>query len=128
LEVDGEHVYFVSEAGILVHNAKRYAEALERFGSKAEALRAAATQALHPQGPVKRLALPGAVDPRKLGKRKSYSHRMLIEAEEGTIAWLRQHNLPHQIPGHNPNRVFAIPRKLIGELNRRIRRIDIEEL
>jgi hypothetical protein len=131
-EVEGFHTYYVAAdslfSSLLVHNR---CETITRFGSADEAAEAFDTQALHLRpghsGP-KRVAVPGATRAQDLGSAKSYSHKITVEVQPGTTDWLRANNLPDEILGHDPSRVFAIPENLLPEFNDRIVNITIQRI
>ncbi len=119
LEVDGEHVYFVGESGVLVHNAgKEYP--LVRYGSELEAKRSG--RGLHidksKNGQFKNVADPGVVNPKKLGPKNAtdFSHRMEFQLRPGAREWLRSKGVKI-VPGHG-GASYQIPTDLVHEFNR----------
>src|SRR6185503_8178713 len=67
---------------------------------------------------------PGTVDPRTLGKRENYTHKMDIEAEPGTRAWLKPFETK---PSTEPDR-YEIPHDKLDEFNKRIRSVKASEV
>ena len=121
LEVDGEHVYFVGESGVLVHNAgKEYP--FVRYGSKLEADRSKLRNGLDldstKNGKFKNVGDPGAVNPNKLGAKNKtdFSHKMEFSLRPGARDWLRRKGLEPPL-GHGPN-TWQIPANLVDEFNR----------
>src|SRR5262249_8535412 len=63
---------------------------------------------------------PGTVNPDKLGKKKNYTHKMDIEAEPGTRAWLKKFETKKST---QPGR-YEIPHDRIDEFNSKLRSIQ----
>ena len=61
------------------------------------------------------------VDPRTLGKRRNYTHRVEFHAEPGTRDWFKQYEIK---PTNEPGR-YAVPADKIDEFNRRVRRVVV---
>ncbi|RLS29815.1 MAG: hypothetical protein DWH78_14735 [Planctomycetota bacterium] len=121
LEVDGEHVYFVGESGVLVHNAgKEYP--FVRYGSKLEADRSKLRNGLDldstKNGKFKNVGEPGAVNPNKLGSKNKidFSHKIEFRLRPGARDWLKKNEVP-EVPGHG-GKTWQIRGDLVDEFNR----------
>ncbi len=92
----------------------------ERYCNEEEAKNSAKNNKLiprpnHEEQP-KWIGKRGMTDPRRLGKRKNYSHRIEITSKSGTKKWVR----PFEVkPDNEPHR-YAIPADRLDEFNRRI--------
>jgi len=116
---------FVNEVRALA-GKRGQPEQLIRYGSEAEAVATKAAGGLVPRpghtGP-KRVAEAGArIDPRRLGSEKSYSHRIDLEVQPGTTAWLRRWSIEGE-PGR-----YAIPADQVARFNALIRALNIERV
>jgi uncharacterized protein RhaS with RHS repeats len=115
---------YVDPLGLAAY--KRKHEVFERYGSEAEATASREAGGLVPKpAPHERnpkwIGDDGTVDPRTLGKRGNYTHRIEFHAEPGTRDWLKQYEIK---PTNEPGR-YAVPADKIGEFNRRVRRVVV---
>jgi RHS repeat-associated protein len=101
-------------------------ERFERYGSKAEAKATTEAGGLAPrpghETQPKWIGEMNTINPKTLGKRKNYTHKIEIHAQPGTRDWLK----PFQIKTNEPGR-YAIPANKLDEFNKRVINIDVQK-
>jgi len=95
-------------------------EKFERYGNKEEALISEKYNRLFPrprhEKQPKWIAEVAVVNPRALGKRKNYTHKMEIETSPNMRKWLKLFEIkPHNEPGR-----YAIPANRLDEFNNKV--------
>jgi len=123
--------FFVGNKVGLLHNdftrkRRRRVDRFERYGNATEANASQQSNGLVPrlghERQPKWIGDPNTIDPRTLGKRRNYTHKIEIEAQLSTRRWVKQFEIK---PSNEPNR-YAIPANKLDEFNKRIVRIIVK--
>lgn len=130
-EVIVADAFFSGNKVRLLHNdfarkRRHRVDKFERYGNATEAKASQQSNGLVPRPGHERqpkwIGDPNTVDPRTLGKRRNYTHKIEIEAKFSTRRWVKQFEIK---PRNEPNR-YAIPANKLDEFNKRVIRITVK--